>query len=174
MQSVLVAGSRQVSIIFVYLREFISHIEAYHRPNPDLMTARTSCSIPANGSLCLVRRSLSVSTSRASLDALQSPKKSAHSPKQPTTTAMSPTAVAASPSQLSLDEPQLSKVAILLAIEKVDAEIEAVNSKLAAFTIRLEEDKSRYRLIVESPLLVGGKHRKALIFCPCAMRCFVS
>lgn len=58
--------------------------------------------------------------------------------------AVSPTAAARPISQPSLDEPQLSKVAILLAIEKVDAEIEAVNSKLAALAKQSEEDKDRY------------------------------
>lgn len=41
------------------------------------------------------------------------------------------------------DDTQLSKVAILLAIEKVDAEIEAVNSKLAALGKQFDDDKTR-------------------------------
>lgn len=85
---------------------------------------------------------MSISTSRASQDALQSPKKSVHSPRPFAATVTSPTAARLS-SQASLDGPQLSKVAILLAIEKVDAEIEAVNSKLASLAAQLQEDKSR-------------------------------
>ena len=88
---------------------------------------------------------MSIPTSRPSQDALQSPQNSAQSPKPAVATApaTSPTAVAHPSSQPS-DEAQLSKVAILLAIEKVDAEIEAVNSKLAALARQLEEDRSRF------------------------------
>lgn len=94
-------------------------------------------------------RSSSVLTPHASQEILQSPKKSVTSPGNQAEADRDFGADALlvpdrpPPSQPPLAEPQISKVAILLAIEKVDAEIEAVNSKLAALAARIDSGRNR-------------------------------
>lgn len=87
---------------------------------------------------------------RASQEVQESPRPLIQSPTNSTGKVTELPAPAASPEReakvsdpAAMDEPQLSKVAILLAFEKVDAEIEAVNAKLAALNIKINKANAR-------------------------------